>query len=118
MPFPHTSKTLSLVCLDDFFAYVMWFGRIAADFSQNRVPGPTEWVGKVGGGGIITPPPPNIFANTKENRNGECITIQPTQIFGPSTLYALQVIFFDFLSHVGTFEVPYSCKISSQFMCV
>ena len=41
-----------------------------------------------------------------------------SKIFGPSTLYALQVIFFDFLSHVGTFEVPYSCKISSQFMCV
>ena len=67
MSFPHTSKTLSLVCLDDFFAYVMWFGRIAADFSQNRVPGPTELVGKVGGGGpISTPPPPNICQFKKE----------------------------------------------------
>ena len=68
MPFPHTSKTLSLVCLDDFFAYVMWFGRIATDFSQNRVPRPTELVGKVGGPYVSSKysPSPNSCQYKKE----------------------------------------------------
>ena len=75
MPFPHTSKTLSLVCLDDFFAYVMWFGRIATDFSQNRVPRPTELVGKVGGPYVSTPPPPNVCQYKKELERRMYITI-------------------------------------------